>query len=179
MSIDEQIRDTLLHRAGADGAPGVDPTVLGRIVDRAERRRRRKLVVGGTVLALAVAAVALVPAAMETRGDVAPVDAPNPTVKNETDRGQGGFVPKGTSSIDAADWRTRGAQREVWLNTLDGSTSRSEAEAVYDRAHIGIRATAMSLGLGQVTLRIGAPGMPEPDLATVRIITGNADSEMM
>ena len=68
-------------------------------------------------------------------------------------------MPIATSPIDAADWRTRGAQREVWLSSLDDSRSRSEGAAVYDRAHIGIRATAMSLGLGQVTIRIGAPGM--------------------
>ena len=79
MSIDEQIRDTLLHRAGADGAPGVDPTVMGRIVDRAERRRRRKLVAGGTVLALAVAVRRPRPRRHGESGEtVAPVDAPQP-----------------------------------------------------------------------------------------------------
>ena len=172
MSIDEEIRDTLLNRAGADGTPGLDPSVMGRIVARAERRRRRKVLVGGTVVALAVAVLALIPAAMESRGDEAPVDLPNPTVKHEPDRGQDDYVPIATSPIDAEGWRTRGAQREVWLSSLDDSGARSQGAAVYDRARIGIRATAMSLGLGQVTIQIGAPRMHEPELATVRTITG-------
>jgi hypothetical protein len=172
VSIDEQIRDTLLHRAGVDGAPGDAPTVMGRIVDRVERRRRLKLLAGGTVLALAVAVLALVPAGMQSRGDEAPVDLPNPTVKHEPDRGQDDYVPIATSPIDAEGWRTRGAQREVWLSSLDDSRARSQGAAVYDQARIGTRATAMSLGRGRVTIRIGAPRMHEPELATVRIITG-------
>lgn len=173
MSIDDQIRDTLRTRLPADaGTAADDLDLMGVIVERADKRRRNKLVAGGGALVVGIAALLLIPAATEDRS-LAPVDLPRPTtVQHEPDTAEADYVPIATSPLDADSWRTRGAVRALWLSSLDGTTSRAVGERVYDRARIGIRATSMSLGLGQVTIQIGAPGTHEPALATVRTITG-------
>jgi hypothetical protein len=167
VSIDEQIRDTLSTRTGGDVGGGFEPAVLDLIVDRAEKRRRRKLMVGGVVLATAVAAISLIPTATEPRGSTDPVDTPTPTTFHGDD-----YVPMPVSPLDSDNWVTRGALREQWLSSLDGTPMRTQAQQVYDRARIGTRATALSLQLNRVTLEIGAPRMHEPSLQTVRTITG-------
>jgi hypothetical protein len=152
MSLDQRLRTGLERNPGYRPAVVAQASVAG-IVERAERRRRVRLVIVGALAAAAcLLLVLIVPTLVSGQRSIGPVDEPTETTSDED-----AWRPTiSTSPVDGKTWTATVVGIQGRRTELVGTPLDRFAERVYERSGLDdLPSTAVYFWMGQA--RVSMP----------------------